>query len=109
MDTQRTETNIHIALANHLIAACWRGDVEDIRRHLADGADARTRDEASGLTVLQIAAGVANPELVKVLLEAGADIHTTDSRAGGSALHKACQGGSVEVVKLLLDAGAFVD
>ncbi len=109
MDTQRTETNIHNSLASHLIAACWRGDVEDVRGHLAAGADARTRDEASGLTVLQIAAGVANPELVKVLLAAGADIHTTDSRAGGSVLHKACQGGSVEVVKILLDAGAFVD
>jgi ankyrin repeat protein/ketosteroid isomerase-like protein len=98
-----------VPLANHLIAACWRGDVDDVRTHLDNGADARTRDEQSGLTVLQIAAGVASPELVKVLLEAGADVHTTDSRAGGSALHKACQGGSVEVVKLLLDAGAFVD
>src|SRR5215213_7474248 len=42
-----------VPLANHLIASCWRGDVDDVRNHLDNGADARTRDPQSGLTVLQ--------------------------------------------------------
>ena len=98
-----------LPLTRHLIEAAWKGDLDAVRRHLDNGADARARDPESGLTVLQIAAGIANPALVKLLLDAGADVHAADSRAGASALHKACQGGSVEVVTLLLDAGAFVD
>jgi ankyrin repeat protein len=56
-----------------------------------------------------MAAGRANPDMVKVLLAAGADVFAADSRAGSTAMHKACQGGSAAVVKLLVDAGAFVD
>lgn len=56
-----------------------------------------------------IAAGQANAEMVKTLLDAGADLFVVDSGAGASALHKACQGGSLEVVKLLVEAGAYVD
>ncbi|MGE3908661.1 MAG: ankyrin repeat domain-containing protein [Chloroflexota bacterium] len=92
-----------------LIEAAWNGDVAAVRKLLGDGADARARDAQSGLTALQVAAGIGSAEIVKALLDAGADVHATDSRAGASVLHKACQGGNPEVVRMLLDAGAFVD
>lgn len=92
-----------------LIAAVWRADAPTVQQTLADGADARARDPESGLTVLMIAAGAGQVEIVTALLAAGADVFASDSRAGALALHKACQGGSLEVVKLLVEAGAFID
>jgi uncharacterized protein len=76
---------------------------------LKQGIDANIRDDTTGLTVLMIASGHGNAEMVKILLDAGADVFAVDSLAGASALHKACQGGNVKVVQLLVEAGAFVD
>ena len=89
--------------------AAWDRDLGAVHRLLDDGADARARCKESGLTVLMIAAGSGQVEIVKALLEAGADIFATDDRAGGTPLHKACQAGSLEIVKLLVERGAFVD
>ena len=92
-----------------LIEAVWQADAGTVHQLLADGADARARDAASGLTALMIASGEGQVEIVQALLAAGADLFATDSRAGAAALHKACQGGSLEVVQILVEAGALVD
>ncbi len=92
-----------------LLEAVGGNDLYRVRDLLKQGADARVRNTESGLTVLMMAAGQAQPDMVKILLAAGADVFAADSRAGASVLHKACQGGSMEVVKLLVEAGAFVD
>jgi ankyrin repeat protein len=92
-----------------LVQAVWSGSPILVRRLLAAGADARARDDQSGLTVLMIAAGLGQIELVEMLLAAGADVFATDSRAGATALHKACQAGSLDVTRRLVEAGAFVD
>jgi len=91
-----------------LLEAVWGGDTPLATELLADGARVDHRDP-SGLTPLMIAAGTADPDMVRVLLDAGADVHTVDSGAGATALHKACQGGNLEVTRLLVEAGAFVD
>ncbi|MDH6216887.1 ankyrin repeat domain-containing protein [Streptomyces pseudovenezuelae] len=96
-------------MSTELIAAVRDRRTEEVRRLLAAGADPSTRDSASGLTVLMIAAGQADPVTTGVLIDAGADVHTTDTRAGATALHKACQGGDLKVAQLLVEAGAFVD
>ncbi|MFF9111174.1 ankyrin repeat domain-containing protein [Streptomyces sp. NPDC014805] len=96
-------------MSAELIAAVRARKTEEVRRLLAAGADASTRETGSGLTVLMIAAGQADPATVGALIAAGADVHTADSRAGATALHKACQGGDLDVTRQLVEAGAFVD
>lgn len=92
-----------------LINAVRCGAVDEIRRLVRAGADPSTRDLATGLTALMIAAGTGNASTMQVLLDAGADPLSTDSRAGATALHKAVQGGNLETVRLLVNAGAFID
>ncbi|MFJ4688127.1 ankyrin repeat domain-containing protein [Streptomyces sp. NPDC088789] len=96
-------------MSAELIAAVRGGDTAAVERLLAAGADPSARDDASGLTVLMIAAGQADPASVRALIGAGADVLTADRRGGATALHKACQGGSLDVVRALVEAGAFVD
>lgn len=96
-------------LPEQFIAAVRAQNAVEVRRLLEFGADPSTREEATGLTVLMIAAGQGDAPMTRTLLEAGADVLTTDRRGGATALHKACQGGSVEVARLLLEAGAFID
>ena len=96
-------------LPERMIAAVKAGDVGLAKRLLSYGANADTRDGATGLTVLMMAACQADPAMVRLLLDAGADVFTTDSFTGASPLHKACQGGSVEIATMLLDHGAHID
>lgn len=96
-------------MSAELIAAVRGRDTARSGTLLASGADPSTREDATGLTVLMIAAGQADPATVRELVRAGADVHTADTRAGATALHKACQGGSLEVVRALVEAGSFVD
>ena len=96
-------------LPERLIAAVKAADVALAKQLLSYGADANTRDGATGLTVLMMAACQADPAMVRLLLDAGADVWTADSFTGATALHKACQGGKVEIAAMLLDHGAHVD
>jgi len=92
-----------------LITAVRGRATEEVQRLLDAGADPGTREHSSGLTVLMIAAGQADPATTETLIASGADVHTADTRAGATALHKACQGGSLDVTRQLVEAGAFVD
>lgn len=92
-----------------LVDAARAGDSAAAEELIGFGAHVDSRDPASGLTPLMIAAGRGDLDTVRALLKAGADVHTTDTRAGATALHKACQGGSLDVVKALVEAGAFID
>ncbi|WP_238598649.1 ankyrin repeat domain-containing protein [Saccharothrix sp. ALI-22-I] len=92
-----------------LLAAVRAGDDEQVRTLLRDGANPNHRDPASGLTVLQVAAGLGRATTAAALLAGGADVHGVDTRAGCTALHKAVQGGDLATVRTLVEAGAFVD
>ncbi|MFC4330991.1 ankyrin repeat domain-containing protein [Streptomyces andamanensis] len=96
-------------IGDRLLAAVRGRETDAVRTLLRDGADANHRDAASGLTVLQTAAGLGDAKTVAVLLEAGGDVYSADSRAGGTALHKAVQNGDLATVRILVEAGAFVD
>ncbi|MEV5433819.1 ankyrin repeat domain-containing protein [Streptomyces sp. NPDC052701] len=96
-------------LDERLLDAVRARDAAEVRGLLGYGGDANRRDPATGLTILQTAAGMGAAEIVRDLIAAGGDVFTTDSRAGGTALHKAVQGGDLETVKVLVEAGAFVD
>jgi uncharacterized protein len=92
-----------------ILEAVLNDDADAAKSLLNQGADPNTRDPATGLTVLMIAACHARLDLVRMLLGAGADVLTADSRTGATALHKACQGGSVEIAEMLIAHGAFLD
>ena len=96
-------------LPERLIEAVKAADVALAKQLLSYGADPNTRDAATGLTVLMMAACQVDPAMVRLLLDAGADVFTADSFTGATALHKACQGGSVEIATMLLDRGAHID
>jgi len=96
-------------MPNSILQAVFANDADAVRRELEQGADPNIRDEQSGLTAVMIAAGRAQPEILKALADAGGDVHAVDSRAGATALHKACQGGKLECARILVEAGAFVD
>lgn len=96
-------------MTEKLIEAVRARAAELVGDLIAAGADPDTREAATGLTVLMIAAGQGDAPTVRTLIEFGADVFTTDSEAGCTALHKACQGGSLEAVGALVEAGAFID
>ena len=67
-----------------LFTAAEKGNIEDIKRLIENGADvhARTKDKNQA-TALQVAAKEGYAECVKVLLEKGADV---DSKNGNGKI-----------------------
>jgi cytohesin len=90
-----------------LFAAVKAGNVEEVRRLLATGADSKVRDDR-GAAPLQWAAVLGSKEIAELLIARGADINATD-RAGLTALHAAAYQGRREVAELLLLNGAQVN
>jgi ankyrin repeat protein len=119
-------------------SAAYLGDVDELARHLDDGAD--PGDRTSGVDLLSwaafggaaptaellldrgadadtgalhFAAGGARLELVRLLLQAGANANRRDPATGRTPLHAAVAAGSAddapEVVRVLLAAGADVN
>lgn len=62
-----------------------------------------------GLFPLYYAVKNANPEHVRMLIEAGADVNKFTHKGGKNPLLIAAREGNVEITKLLLDAGASID
>ncbi|GAA0184673.1 hypothetical protein LIER_31961 [Lithospermum erythrorhizon] len=82
------------------------GDVEGLKKALADGAD-KDEDDSEGRTALHFACGYGEVECSKVLLEAGAKVDALDKNKN-TALHYAAGYGRKECVALLLENGAAV-
>lgn len=80
------------------------GDVEDVARLLAEGADVEELDKY-GFTPLRGAAMSGQTEFVKMLLAAGAKVDARSERGRTALLYAASQG-RADVARLLLEAGA---
>ncbi|KAK9783756.1 putative ZZ-type domain-containing protein [Seiridium cardinale] len=78
--------------------------VEAVRLLLESGADPRHRND-TGLTVLHLAAGLGNTEVINVLVDWKSDIN---SRAGDltTPVYQACLWGNFGAAELLLSRGA---
>jgi cytohesin len=87
--------------------AAGMGDLDGLRRSLADAVSPNVRD-MKGTPLLHAAVGGGNPELVAFLINKGADVNAKDPDAM-TALHYACRNGQEAVVQLLLDKGAAVN
>jgi predicted LPLAT superfamily acyltransferase len=80
-----------------------RGDVQDVRNLLDQGADVHARNR-HGQTALMLAAHTGHRQAVAVLVAHRANLNTT-AKYGLSALMLALVAGYVEVARLLADAG----
>ena len=94
-----------------LCDAADKGDVVEVKRLLAAGADVNAEESKGKTALIEAASGfnrVAHRiEIVKLLLAAGADANAMDD-SGMTALHYVVKGGNIEIIKLLLAAGANV-
>lgn len=115
-----------------LIEATLRNDVAEIRRLLAEGTDADSRDSEHGETALMLARSEEAAKLLldsgadvnardvvygrtpflatgqRILLDRGADINATDN-AGQTALMYAVRAADIEGVRQLIERGANVN
>jgi hypothetical protein len=82
-----------------LPATAARGDLEALKRLLAQGADVNARDE-QGRTALMQAARRGDAAMVRALLEAGADVQRRDAQ-GRSAADMASAAGHPQLLPLL--------
>lgn len=87
-----------------LIHAAERGDRAEVERLLTKGARIEARN-ASGRTVLTLAALKGQTDIVRLLVAKGAEVNATDPN-GMTPLMWAAFGGSADVVRLLLEKGA---
>lgn len=92
-----------------LLTAARRGDVGELSRSIAAGIDLDGRDPRFRQTALIRAAMFAQPEALRLLLEAGADPSLTAAPEGLAAMHWAVTHSRDDLVGLLLRAGVSAD
>jgi ankyrin repeat protein len=105
-----------------LIEAVKRGDVQEARILLAQGAAPNTREtqvvhwkwflpfivnipETMAKTALMLAASTGNKDIVQLLLDSGAEVNAKDAWGSGALLRAVGEKGSAEIVQLLIDRG----
>ena len=94
-------------LPHSIVQAGEHGDIEKIKRLLAEGANPNSAIDG-GKTALHVAASNGHAEALKILLAAGADVNSANARES-TALHYAASNGHDEALKILLAAGADVN
>jgi len=95
---------------NHrtIYEASRKGDIEDVKLHLRQGAEVNTVDERNNFTPLHWAVNVRNAGMTELLLEHGADVNAR-SKNLSTPLHWAViLQKDIEIAKLMLDHGADI-
>jgi len=90
-----------------LYLAIQRGDIDQIERHIAWGADINKMD-VDGNRPLHISSGHGRYVITKLLIDNGADVDALD-RNGHTALQQALMNGKAQVAELLIQEGAKFD
>jgi len=91
-----------------LIETARAGDIPQLEKLLAAGADPNQRAGVNGWTPLMHAIHKGQKDSVRVLLQHRADVNAKTEN-GGTALIEAAGYGYVDIVAMLLDAGAKPD
>ena len=94
-------------LPHSIVQAGEHGDIEKIKRLLAEGANPNSAIDG-GKTALHVAASNGHAEALKILLAAGADVNSANVPEM-TALHYVASKGHAEALKILLAAGADVN
>ena len=92
--------------AAQLHDAAEKGDIEEVSRLIAQGADVNAKDN-DGITALYIASETGHAEIVSLLLAARADVNAKHDNGMTTQMAASYRGHS-EIVSLLLAAGADV-
>lgn len=87
--------------------AAMRGDIEQLRTLLRDGADVNAA-HGDGMSALHWAAERGYPEVAQTLLYAGAETEAATRIGEYRPLHIASRNGNLELVSILVEAGADV-
>ena len=90
-----------------LYSAIWRGQADEVRRLIANGAEVNAKD-SDGDPLLREAIWREHTEIVRILVDAGADVGALDSD-DDPLLHEAIWREHTEIVRTLVCAGADVD
>ena len=93
-------------LSLHAVVA--KGDFENARKLVEQGADIEAKDPGTGASVLHYAVMRGNPEILQFLLGRGVDVNSR-TRNGTTPLHTAVLYNRYEVAEMLLNKGAEVD
>merc|ERR1712098_98 len=99
-EKEQTRKELHSALKSAVIY----GNIEQIKRLLASGAD-KDGTDLNGHTTLHIAVKYGQLPKVKFLVEVGAEVNTVNNKRV-SPLHTAYQNQRDDVVEFLLKKGA---
>ncbi len=91
-----------------LVAAVYNGEVREVTRLLATGADVNVLDTEYDSTPLAVAVSKGHSRLVKILLNAGAEVNAKNS-SGQTALMSLSSETTARIIWELIDAGAKVD
>jgi ankyrin repeat protein len=92
-------------LASALILAAGRGDVAEVRRLLAAGADPGRGDDENGDSAVHAAASVGHAEILTLFADAGVALDVPDFR-GLTPLLLAASAGRPAAARLLVERGA---
>lgn len=100
--------------AEPLVPAIKAGDLGEVQRLVAAGADVNTRLPMVGspdddYTPLAVAAREGHAGIVRALLEAGAEPRCVIGLFGGTALHEACYFGHTEAVSVMTEMHGRAD
>ena len=87
--------------------AALRGNIEDVKQHLAAGADVDAKD-SDGWTPLHWAAEGGHKDVAELLIAAGTDVNAKVPD-GWTPLHSVALGGHKEIAEILIAEGADVD
>ena len=85
--------------------AAMRGDADEVRTLLQDGADVNAA-QGDGMTALHWAAENGDSGLAEMLLQAGANVASVTRLGDYTPLHLASKAGGAEAVEALLSGGA---
>lgn len=88
-----------------LVDAASRGDTQEVRELLRDGADVNEA-QGDGMTALHWAGELGNEELASILIYAGSNLEAGTRIGHYTPLHIASRNGRAAIVSALLAAGA---
>lgn len=91
-----------------LTRAAEDGDLPQVQKLLAEGADVNAPQERESLTALMWAIMHKNEKMVEALLEKSPNLEMKDNN-GWTALMYATRANELKMTKMLLDAGADID
>ena len=84
------------------ITACWHGNIEAVKQHLAAGTDVNAENGAP----IRYAAEGGHKEIVELLIANGVDVNVKDK---DTPMHRAAMNGHKDIAELLIANGADVN